>query len=282
MKKIVFFALSLIFLSCKYGLNEFLSRNDDVNDRSQSLRDVSPPASSAIPPSPAIFTCLILTDVHFGAPEYAPIDELIAWINSLQPQDKPLFCLVLGDLVESGKESQYKEYAAFTARLKDETGMSAFDTYAVAGNHDLYNSGWKYWKQYAAPHLSYYRFSAAGFSWYFLDSANGTLGANQLYDFIDRAKSDSRPKLIFSHYPVYAGGVFYFSMSNSRERALLLDTFARTNTKLVLTGHWHEGGSYDFGAFKETTLKAFRQKKKWYTLAVDETAGTAELREHGP
>jgi 3',5'-cyclic AMP phosphodiesterase CpdA len=277
MKKIAFLALSLVFLSCEYGLNEFLSRNDDVNDRSKSLRDdISAPAS--VPSTPSAFNCLILTDVHFGAPEYAPIDELIAWINSRQPPDKPKFCIVLGDLTESGREAQYKEYAAFTARLQNETGLV---TYAIAGNHDLYNSGWRYWKQYAAPHTSYYRFQTAAFSWYFLDSANGTLGPNQLYDFIDRAKSDSRPKLIFSHYPVYSGGVFYYSMSNARERALLLDTFARTNVKYVLTGHWHFGGSYDFGAFKETTLKAFRQMKKWYTLAVDENAQTAELREHG-
>ena len=282
MKKIFLLSAAiagLFFFSCfNYGVNEFWGRNDDVNERSTKLTSVTPP-SSYVSPASNKFNCLILTDTHFGANENAPIEELFAWINAQNPADKPLFCLILGDIVESGRESQYKDYAQFVERLKNETGI---ETYAVAGNHDLYNSGWKYWKKYAAPHTSYYRFKTANFSWYFLDSANGTLGSSQLYDFIDRAKSDPSPKLIFTHYPVYAGGVFYFALSNPRERALLLDACARYDAKFILAGHNHSGGEYDYGVFKEVNLKAFRQMRKIYILSVDESgAGAAALREIG-
>jgi hypothetical protein len=264
------------FFSCfDYGVNEFWGRNDDVNERSTKLTSVAPPSSYIASPA---YTCLILTDTHFGAKENAPIEELFTWIAAQNPADKPLFCMILGDIVESGKESQYKDYAKFVDRLAAE-GIS---TYAVAGNHDLYNSGWQYWKKYAAPHTSYYRFKTAKFSWYFLDTANGTLGSSQLYDFISRAKSDPNPKLIFTHYPVYAGGVFYFALSNPRERALVLDACARTNAKFILAGHNHFGGEWDYGVFKEVNLKAFRQMRKIYILSVDESgAGSAALREIG-
>jgi 3',5'-cyclic AMP phosphodiesterase CpdA len=226
--------------------------------------------------------------MHFGAKDNPPIDELLSWIDSLDStlltppvfDDKPSFCLVLGDLVESGTEAQYKEYAEFVQKL-DTRGIK---TYAVAGNHDLYNSGWTHWERYAAPHTSYYRFVINNVSWYFLDSANGSLGSSQLYNFVDKAHADSNAKLIFTHYPVYAGGVFYFSMSNPRERAVLLDTFARNNAKLVLDGHNHEGSSYNFGSFQEVNLKAFTEKKKWYMLSIDTgntVSGTLELRDYG-
>ncbi|MDR3284004.1 MAG: metallophosphoesterase [Treponema sp.] len=269
---------------CEYGLKEFLYRDDDVDIRSVSLRELdlgchqdTPALSLAWKQFPESYKVLVLTDIHFGAEKAAPVEELFAWLDSLPEGEKPLFCLALGDLVEHGLESEYQEYAQFASRLESK----AVPIYALCGNHDLYNSGWRYWEQYVYPHASYYRFQTRAFSWYFLDTANGTLGKKQLENFSSCAKQDPMPKLVFSHYPVYAGGIPYFSLSNTRERAYLLDLFAKTKVRLVLEGHWHFGGSYDFGAFREETLEAFRDRDCWYVLnvteGIDGTAGAVSV-----
>jgi hypothetical protein len=105
---------AVFFFSCDYGFNEFLGRGNDVNERSTKLTSVAPPYTIA---PPNAYNCLILTDTHFGAKENAPIEELFTWIAAQSPADKPMFCLILGDIVELGRESQYKDYAQFVDRL---------------------------------------------------------------------------------------------------------------------------------------------------------------------
>jgi hypothetical protein len=108
------------------------------------------------------------------------------------------------------------------------------------------------------------------------------MGVSQLHDFVRNARADPNPKLIFTHYPIYGGGGnFYFSLSDPQERALLLDTFARTNVKLVAEGHQHPGSSHDFGmvagSFNEQNISAFRDYESWHILTVDENTGTVNI-----
>jgi hypothetical protein len=271
--------LCLTLFSCKYGLDEFISRENDVDARSAYLTDISAPSTVG---SAAQYTVLVMSDIHFGAnPDHPdlPRAEFFAWLDArIAAGQKPKFCLCLGDLVESGKEDEYKDFAAFAAEIE----AKGVPVYSIVGNHDLYNNGWKNWRQYVRPHTSYYRFQTSRFSWYFLDSASGTLGKNQLRDFVKQAKSDGRPKLVFTHYPVYAGGGnFYFSLSDPHERAILLDTFAKTDVKLVVEGHQHPGSSHNFGAFREVNVSSFRDYQSWHLITVDETAGTVSIAKAG-
>jgi hypothetical protein len=228
---------------------------------------------------------LILSDIHFGADSKKDLtlEKFRAWFDSLADagdtsvpleQRKPVFCLCLGDSVESGVESEYEQFKKFTEEIK----ARGVPVYGILGNHDHLNNGWVLWKKYVNPHTTYYRFMTKKFSWYFLDTASGTMGVSQLHDFVANARADPNPKLIFTHYPIYGGGGnFYFSLSDPQERAILLDTFAKTNVKLGTEGHQHPGSSHDFGSFKEVNVSAFRDYKSWHILTVDETAGTVNI-----
>ncbi|GHT84683.1 serine/threonine protein phosphatase [Spirochaetia bacterium] len=280
-------ALSPAFFSCAkdYGLEEFIARENDVNKRSTNITDISlVPAASSLPSQ---YNVLLLSDIHFGAnPDHPdlPLEEFRAWFNSLKTandtsvpieQRRPVFCICLGDSVESGAKNEYEQFKMFTEKEIEARGVPV---YTILGNHDHLNNGWDLWKKYVKPYTTYYRFKTKTFSWYFLDTASGTMGVSQLHDFVENINADPNPKLVFTHYPIYGGGGnFYFSLSDPQERALLIDTLANSNVKLVAEGHQHPGSSHDFGLFNEQNIAAFRDYQSWHILTVDEKSATVNI-----
>jgi 3',5'-cyclic AMP phosphodiesterase CpdA len=269
-----FIALCFTLIACKdeYGLNELLYRADNVNARSAYITEVDAPK----PDQTGTYTVLILSDIHFGAhPDHPdlPEEKFFAWLK--KQNNAPAFCLVLGDSAEAGTKEEYLQFKAFADILETDYHIPV---YSIVGNHDLYNSGWQYYTQYCKPYVSSYHFTTKTFSWYALDSGSGTLGGSQLKNLVAKLKADPKPKVVFSHYPMYGGGGnFYFSLSDPHERAALISAFAKYNVKIVLEGHQHPGSFYDFGSFKEYNVAAFRDKQSWHLLNVDETNGTVSL-----
>ncbi|MDR0706540.1 MAG: metallophosphoesterase [Treponema sp.] len=289
-------ALGLICFTlavCKdeYGLDEFLNRADDVNARSAYIRDINIPVineeemykpnpSGSKPPFGNNYTVLILADIHFGAhPDHPdlPYDEFFQWLEGKKAAgETPAFCLVLGDNAEAGTEEEYLQFKDLSDKLESDT-YGKIPVYSIVGNHDLYNNGWRQYTKYCKPYISYYRFNTGNFSWYALDSGSGTLGGSQLKNLVSNLKADPKPKVVFSHYPMYGGGNFYFSLSDPHERAALISAFAKNNVKIVLEGHQHPGSFYDFGSFKEYNVSAFRDRQSWHLLTVDEENETVTL-----
>ncbi|MDR1220693.1 MAG: metallophosphoesterase [Treponema sp.] len=289
-------ALCLALAACKdeYGLDEFLTRADDINARSAYITRLGAPIldkdivsnnkNMYEPNKPGVFpfdknyTVLILADIHFGAhsdhPDL-PEEKFFDWLDAKKDAGTtPAFCLVLGDNAEAGTEDEYKQFKALSDTLENDYNIPV---YSIVGNHDLYNDGWRPYTKYCKPYISYYHFSTGNFSWYALDSGSGTLGGSQLKNLVSNLKADPNPKIVFSHYPMYGGGNFYFSLSDPHERAALISAFAKNNVKIVLEGHQHPGSFYDFGSFKEYNVAAFRDRQSWHLLTVDETNATVTL-----
>lgn len=272
----LFFVLLLasILGSCRYGLDEFLFRKDDVNHRSTVLEDVAPPFDSSLPGQ--LYNILLLSDLHFGKGKTNAQAKLFAYLDELDPEELPLFCIALGDIADTGTASGFEEYKSLVYTLKTEYGLK--EAYGIVGNHDLYNSGWPDWEKTVHPNKSFYSFSAAGFSWYFLDSGNGTLGSKQLRVFVDALKNDQKPKFVFIHYPLYWGGIFYFSLSDPRERAILIDACTMHNVKAVFSGHYHYGKRFNYGSFEEIGVYSFVNNRNmldgtWGILKLEADTG---------
>jgi len=280
-KKLMFIcAVFLLCTGCKFGLQEIFWRADPVDRRSKELVKLTDSELSfkAAIPSDLRYDCLLITDVHFGNDRYSVHQD--AFFKSLEeyrskhsaPGDPQiLFCIALGDIADHGRAAEFDAYEAFQNRITTEAGLPVYN---VVGNHDLYNSGWKLWKKACFPHKSAYYFETKNFEWYFVDTANGTLGRPQFYDLKEKVQNSSKPKFIFTHYPLYGNAIQYFSLSNPRERAELISLCAQNNVKMYCSGHYHRGAYYDYGCFKEFTLKAFGHHRKYYILHVDEDAPT--------
>ena len=276
-KKLIFIcAVFLLCTGCKFGLQEIFWRADPVDRRSKELVKLTDSELSFKSGMPSKYNCLLITDVHFGNDRYSVHQD--AFFKSLQkyrtehhaPEPQILFCIALGDIADHGRAAEFDAYEAFQKGITDR----GLPVYNVVGNHDLYNSGWKLWEKACFPHKSAYYFETQAFEWYFVDTANGTLGRPQFYDLKAKLQSSSKPKFIFTHYPLYGNAIQYFSLSNPRERAELISLCAQNNVKMYCSGHYHRGAYYDYGRFKEFTLKAFGHHRKYYILHVDETAQT--------
>ena len=282
-KKLIFIgAVFLLCTGCKFGLQEIFWRADPVDRRSKELVKLTgSELSFDIDTMPSKYDCLLITDVHFGNDHYSVRQD--AFFKSLEeyrsnhpaPNPQILFCIALGDIADHGRADEFDDYEAFQNRIAAVIGKPN-SVYNVVGNHDLYNSGWKLWEKSCYPHKSAYYFETKNFEWYFVDTGNGTLGRPQFYDLKAKLQSSSKPKFIFTHYPLYGNAIQYFSLSNPRERAELVSLCAQNNVKMYCSGHYHRGAYYGYGRFEEFTLKAFGHYRKYYILHVDdnETAPT--------
>lgn len=295
MKRFVFlvanFVMLILFASCSaYGFFWGQFGDEDVDERSPSLTDFGTlDLSTQNQQVSSIYTFLVFTDSHFGSEkEQFNEDFFLAWFEGLYKNYSagdskkiaklPRFAINLGDTADGGKEEQFIEYLRFEAKLKAVANKylygeasselaQTFRVYSVLGNHDLYHNGAKYFENLIYPHTSSYFFridadskdSALGFSYYFLDTANGTAGTKQLKDFKKKLEVDPCPKIVLTHYPIYAGGTNMFMIiQNTLERNTILTYFAKNNVKQVYEGHAHSDYGFDFGKFREDVIGSLR------------------------
>lgn len=260
----------LIFFSCSFGLQEIFWRKNPVDQRTQEIVLLNNAVSFTNE-----YRCLLIADPHFGHKNYTvPEKEFFTWLEKeLKNTNPPLkVCIFLGDVVDHGTSEEFTRFETF----QDKIIKKGLSVYGVVGNHDLYNSGWEKWKTVSLPHHGAFYFETSSFGWYFLDTASGTLGNPQFKDLKQKLQNSSKLKFIFTHYPLYSG-VFYFALSNSRERAELISLFARNNVKGYFAGHYHKGGFYDYSNFKEYVFKAFGQESYIYVLTINETKKSYKL-----
>lgn len=265
---LTFFAVA----GCKFGLEEAFYRPNGVNERSKELSPLTLDSrieNSAVYQSKR-YNFLILTDVHFGASYEVPETQILSWFDGLSQEEKPLFCIILGDMVENGNSDDFTSFNMFQRKLE----TKGLPVYCIVGNHDLLNSGWSYWKYNCNPHSSFYCFKTDTVSWYFTDTGSGTMGSKQLEALEEAFANDNNRKLVFSHYPLYGGGagIPMFVMGNTKERARIINLFAENNVKYFFAGHFHPGGGYNFGSFTEFVGKTLKSGK-FYLVSIDETTG---------
>lgn len=268
--------LCAAFSSCDYNLQQFLYRDNSVEDRLTGLSASTLTGSDLPSPLETTYKVAIITDVHFGAGERGSLDAaFVSWAGTHDMD----FCICLGDVAEHGAESEYRQYASFANSVKG--AVSTGKIYSTVGNHDLYSDGWKWWKQYVNTDYgldtSFYVFEAGGFSWYFIDTASGTMGVSQFKALKNRMQNDSNPKIVLSHYPLYADGAYnasYPTLQNSMETSRMIDLFARSNVKFFASGHSHHWAKKSFGSFYEVNFTGYNAKKSWGYIEVNSATGT--------
>ena len=277
-------AAALILLlsatACSYGA--YFLRFDEESPESRAKSALTLNDDDLPPLTAHRYSFVIITDTHFGASKSRNDDKFIAWLDTqLDAADeglRPRFVVNLGDTLDSGRDGQADDYIAFCEQLQETAArhnLPRFPVYAVLGNHDTYNNGWEVWKRRVYPYTSYYTFTTAdGFSYYFLDSGNGTLGEAQLNDVIARMKDDPRPKLVFTHYPIYGNAIYYFTLQDTMERNLLIDAFARNNVRYIFAGHDHKDHRNTFkDDFREHDIASFLYSDVCSLVTIDETTG---------
>lgn len=282
MRRIAFLLIACAVLasSCSYGPYMFNVSETKVDERATNIAEIDSPKTEDMR-----YSFLIIADPHTGPRVSGSVaDRFLAaynkWMNEADERDKPRFVVNLGDVLDSGRQSQADEYQAFMQQLgtvADDFNES-LPHYSVIGNHDLYaGDGWDVWKRNFYPHTSYYRFEIGGFSYYFLDTGNGTLGKPQLEDLEKRLSEDKNAKIVLMHYPVVSDSSF--CLQNTVERNRLLRDFANSNVKMIFSGHYHRGDTHHYGDMTEVTVKSFGFNGTALLVTVDNATQSITWRE---
>jgi 3',5'-cyclic AMP phosphodiesterase CpdA len=209
--------------------------------------------------------------VHFVRknPETNP-NYLYVYLDSLVASSKnlPAFIVINGDLTHHGIQSEYNAYNSFVAEIKSRYSITVFST---MGNHDCFNDGYKIFLKDLFPNSSYYGFSSSKISFYFLDTGNGTLGTLQLTDLQNKMKQDTKEKIVFTHYPTTIDKMSLSSLTNTKERAILLDLYNKTDVRFVCSAHSHQFNEHDYGNFIEVCNEDYCKHHSILLLHIDES-----------
>ena len=264
---ITFIAFSLLFSSC-YGSWNIFYEGNNVDNRTGNLLNISPALEYS-----GNYNVLVLTDTHFGySMKEAPLPALYNWLESVKNTPAaPVFAICLGDAVDTGAQEQYNEYLNFCNTLMTVYGIKV--VFNSCGNHDIYQSHWGNWQANCYPHTSFYKFETAGFSWYSLDTGSGTISRQQYDIFVKAISNDSKPKVVFSHYPLSEYRLA-FGLGETTERNLLIHNFLKNNVKCYMGGHNHYTHYENLG-FNDYCCPSFRFNNSWAVLHINESAGTA-------
>ena len=225
--------------------------------------------SGSIPDS---YTVLIFSDIHIQQEHEA--DDFISYLNTyIKSHEKPLFCVNLGDLNGGGSHQENAVYLQFQKRIEN----MEIPVYCVPGNHDTFDSS-DHGNYYIQDifHTSFFRIKTNSTSYYFLDTADGTLGYNQLNTLKKEMHADSNKKVMFTHYPLYCNN-FTLELANTYERAELMSLYVEENVVYAICGHTHKYFEFDFGDFKEVIVSALceiKGKRNFVILTIDEQKQT--------
>jgi len=273
--------LFFLFPSCNFGAFWLEFGEESVESRARVLVDLGDLKQNPSV-SGSVFSFVALTDCHFGSSRVGRRDDefLSAFGELFSCADesmRPSFAVCLGDIADGGRQGEYDDYNAFAEKIsaagKKSLGTDEFFVYGIPGNHDTYHGGISRFMDSVFPHATYYRFSAGGVSFYCLDTANGTLGYNQLSDLTRQMENDGRQKIVMTHYPIYAGGNFLMTMQDSSERNLLVTLFRKNGVRQVYEGHAHRPYGFDYKSFREDVLSAYLYDSVFYLVTVDCRSG---------
>ena len=278
---LVIFLLVTIFFSCDLSMFQILDGEKASEDKNTFIITKEDEGFASTLSS---FTLLLTSDQHFIRKDsgvYYETEAFIAWVKKYQkdhrgsaPDLQLTHMISLGDITDNSSPEEFKQFIAFKNKLSDEE----ITTYVVKGNHD-YRPGTNCiadWETYTGQD-SYQAFAHKGVSFYLLNTAARTLGRIQMKELQEAVKTDSRPKLFFSHVPLYGKpSLLYTVLSDSQERENLIHLMVENKGMLFLAGHHHQGdvlhsfrratSEFILGAFHGRDSLFEQIKPRWYLL----------------
>lgn len=149
-----------------------------------------------------------------------------------------------------------------------------FPFYPVVGNHDITHNGWALWSNIF--HSSFYdvyvlvEYDPVKYDHFiFLDTANGTLGKEQV-KLIEEGvlsglgyyenESIFRHTFVFSHTNIFRPSSLQFASTFAREEAyFLFNQFVKWDASIVFCGHVHKWDDQEVGGVRYITLDSMSE-----------------------
>jgi len=185
------------------------------------------------------FSFMVIGDTHIGSPQ----GEVMNTMAGIAESAGDAFVIVAGDISHGGLDGEFTQFKT----VMDTHGM----TWRTAiGNHDIFFGGWSRYR--TSIGRSIYSFNADNVHFIMLDSANGSLGEQQLQWFEADLMANTRPHVVVvTHFPPWNGRfASIYRMSSEEEAAVLKDICHRYGVDYVFAGHYHGSEETELGGVK--------------------------------
>jgi len=194
----------------------------------ESIEELSSPGDITI--GSTDFTFTVCGDAHTRDSEVDQFDTILK--QALAAGDE--FVVVLGDLTNWGKASQYDVYENHIGKYSLAHGV-----YNVAGNHDLFWGGWEEYKKRFGS--SVYTFASENCRFIILDTANATVGKEQFDWLEDVLKNNTKENVfVFSHAGVFTGTFSsFYKIASQDEIYRLIYLFRKYGVDYMMSAHLH-------------------------------------------
>ncbi|HOV62826.1 MAG TPA: metallophosphoesterase [Spirochaetia bacterium] len=223
-------ALVLLTAGCRFDWSGLLV-GEDPDDRFERSMELNEGVERDID-SDVSYEFVVLGDVHAYEGEAQGLEAFYAWLSSSGLS--PALLLFSGDLSDTGDEGDL-------ALVKDLTGDGLIPAYFTLGNHDLLFDGYEAYCDIFGS--STYAFSCGPDLFICLDSANGTIGAEQMAWFRETLKTrrkDARYCFVFTHQNIFRYASLNFSYNQPIEEIyMLMDLYESYDVNYVFMGHDH-------------------------------------------
>lgn len=179
------------------------------------------------------FRFAVVNDTHYMTPECGAWLEGV--VQDIKRHQGVEFCLLVGDLVETGKRDHL-------AAVRDIFATLGKPVYTVIGNHDYLPGNDRRAYDELFPRRNNYWFEHRGWQFVGLDSSQGTAYEKTsiqgqtlawVRDHGGRLRR-ARPTILFTHFPL-GDGVRYRPLNADA----LLEGFLPFNVRAVFNGHFH-------------------------------------------
>lgn len=202
---------------------------------------LSAPITSISVPNPNQFSFAIVGDTHVGGGNTTRLKTILNQAKS----ESDSFVVLLGDIVEDGERS---DILAVKAAI-DEVGWTN-KVISVIGNHDVFNDGWKHYKELEGR--THFTVDVGNSRFMILDTADGVVGDRQ-ENWLKGELNKSLPANVFflSHYlPMVPGQRTYLRLSNETEAVRLMKLASNRKVKGWYGGHYHGFGIEEIESVK--------------------------------
>ncbi|MCC7523630.1 MAG: metallophosphoesterase [Chitinophagaceae bacterium] len=278
---LVLTSVALLFSSClkEADFSGLVHSTDPVEERFKSSMEWNAlhPFRNLVVGGEA-YKLLITGDVHVGSSE--TINNYLKFIDRGEQED--ISALVFVGDVSTGRE---KDQETFKDHLPDPVVKPSF---VMAGNHELYFDGWKYFYRLFGSSTYYFtvKTPSAKDLYICLDSGSGTVGKSQLSwlkNLLESQRNLYHRCVIFTHSNFFREHHTASTSPLVEELLVLMDLFEKHKVNMVITAHDHKRAIDRLGNVTYIILDALRDDAKNATWLVLQREAGAEPKEgsHG-
>jgi predicted phosphodiesterase len=258
--RLLLFAALALFPACDVDLaGLFVSSEPDERFESRdTFRFLSPADLSLTLPSEYSF--LVVSDTHIRGGNAYGLEKIPE--TAAAGGDK--FVAVTGDITQNGRREDLERFIGIAESLR----AIGVPCYPVIGNHDVYSGNWSNWRDLIGS--STYRVGGPGSSTtlFVLDSANASLGRDQIDWLVEGLKSAGPRVFVFTHANPFTEEITDIEqITDNRERARLL-SLLDGRCEALFSGHVHNRIVRKAGGVNYITLEDYQSNKTYCRVFV--------------